>query len=138
MPCDHYSLQVPESKFEDVVAFLLTSLKHIGFKEFYRPIPTCVGLGDGRPYLWIQAVPEGDGLGEALEILLSKHHTHMAFTAETHEQVQEFHTAALKAGGKDNGAPGLRPQFGPNYYAAFVKDPACGINFEVICRAEAS
>jgi hypothetical protein len=50
------------------------------------------------------------------------------------EQVKEFHTKALEAGGKDNGAPGLRPQYGPDYYSAFVKDPACGINFEVICR----
>jgi len=50
------------------------------------------------------------------------------------EQVREFHTKALEAGGKDNGAPGPRPHYGPNYYAAFVRDPACGINFEVICR----
>lgn len=50
------------------------------------------------------------------------------------DQVDEFYTAAIKAGGVGNGEPGPRPQFGPNYYAAFVKDPVRGINFEVVCR----
>lgn len=48
------------------------------------------------------------------------------------EQVKQFHEAALKAGGVDNGAPGLRPHYHPKYYAAFVRDPGCGINFEVV------
>lgn len=50
------------------------------------------------------------------------------------DQVDEFYTAAVKAGGVGNGEPGPRPQFGPKYYAAFVKDPICGINFEVVYR----
>ena len=48
---------------------------------------------------------------------------HLAFVAENRQQVQAFHRAALAAGGQDNGAPGLRPQYHANYYAAFVIDP---------------
>jgi hypothetical protein len=48
------------------------------------------------------------------------------------EQVQQFHEAALKAGATDNGAPGPRNLYHPGYYGAFVRDPVCGINFEVV------
>ncbi len=51
------------------------------------------------------------------------------------EQVRQFHAAGLKVGGKDNGAPGIRAHYSPTYYAAFVRDPTCGINFEVVCYA---
>lgn len=47
--------------------------------------------------------------------------------------VDAFHSAAVEAGGQDNGAPGLRPHYHENYYAAYVKDPA-GNNLEVACR----
>jgi predicted lactoylglutathione lyase len=60
-------------------------------------------------------------------------HLHLAFTAETRRQVQEFHRAALEAGGKDNGAPGIRPQYNETYYAAFVIGPD-GHNIEVVCH----
>ena len=58
---------------------------------------------------------------------------HLAFTADTREQVDEFYRAALEAGGKDNGAPGLRPRYHANYYAAFVIDPD-GHNVEMVCH----
>jgi catechol 2,3-dioxygenase-like lactoylglutathione lyase family enzyme len=58
---------------------------------------------------------------------------HLAFTAETRAQVDAFHRAALAAGGKDNGAPGLRPQYHANYYAAFVIGPD-GHNIEAVCH----
>lgn len=48
---------------------------------------------------------------------------HLAFAAPSHEAAAAFHAAALRAGGQDNGAPGLRPEYGPHYYAAFVIDP---------------
>ena len=60
-------------------------------------------------------------------------HLHLAFTAENRRQVEAFHRAALEAGGKDNGAPGLRPQYHPDYYAAFVIGPD-GHNIEVVCH----
>lgn len=58
---------------------------------------------------------------------------HVAFVAENREQVDAFHRAALAAGGKDNGAPGLRPQYHANYYAAFVIGPD-GHNVEAVCH----
>ena len=60
-------------------------------------------------------------------------HLHLAFTAGTRQQVDAFHRAALAAGGKDNGAPGLRPQYHAHYYAAFVIDPD-GHNIELVCH----
>ena len=60
-------------------------------------------------------------------------HLHLAFTAENRQQVEAFHRAALEAGGKDNGAPGLRPQYHANYYAAFIIRPD-GHNIEVVCH----
>lgn len=59
---------------------------------------------------------------------------HFAFRAQTRAAVDAFHAAALKAGGKDNGGPGLRPNYGPTYYAAFVFDPD-GFNIEAVCHA---
>jgi catechol 2,3-dioxygenase-like lactoylglutathione lyase family enzyme len=64
-------------------------------------------------------------------------HLHLALRAANREQVHAFHRAALAAGGKDNGAPGLRPQYHPNYYAAFVIDPD-GHNLEVVCHEPGS
>ena len=58
---------------------------------------------------------------------------HLAFVAGNREQVDAFHRAALAAGGKDNGAPGLRPRYHPNYYAAFVIGPD-GHNIEAVCH----
>jgi catechol 2,3-dioxygenase-like lactoylglutathione lyase family enzyme len=60
-------------------------------------------------------------------------HLHLAFRAESRRQVEGFHRAALAAGGKDNGAPGLRPQYHVHYYAAFVIGPD-GHNIEVVCH----
>jgi catechol 2,3-dioxygenase-like lactoylglutathione lyase family enzyme len=60
-------------------------------------------------------------------------HLHLAFTAENRRQVEDFYCASLEAGGKGNGAPGLRPQYHANYYAAFVIGPD-GHNIEVVCH----
>jgi catechol 2,3-dioxygenase-like lactoylglutathione lyase family enzyme len=59
---------------------------------------------------------------------------HIAFVADSREQVDAFHRAALEAGGRDNGAPGLRPHYHANYYAAFVIGPD-GHNIEAVCHA---
>lgn len=58
-------------------------------------------------------------------------HLHLAFTAQSRHQVQAFYRAALEAGGKDNGPPGLRPQYSGKYYAAFVIGPD-GHNIEAV------
>jgi len=59
---------------------------------------------------------------------------HIAFRAETRAQVDAFHAAALQAGGRDNGRPGVRENYRPTYYAAFVFDPD-GFNVEAVCHA---
>jgi catechol 2,3-dioxygenase-like lactoylglutathione lyase family enzyme len=83
---------------------------------------TAHGFGsNGKPYFW---VGDNEQVGEG---------THVAFAAETREQVDAFHEAALAAGGRDNGAPGLRPHYHPDYYGAFVLDPD-GLNIEAVCH----
>jgi catechol 2,3-dioxygenase-like lactoylglutathione lyase family enzyme len=61
---------------------------------------------------------------------------HVAFTAASRAEVDAFYEAALRAGGTDNGAPGLRPHYHPNYYGAFVRDQD-GNNIEAVCHAKA-
>lgn len=81
-----------------------------------------VGYGrDGHASLWIVAAPE------------PAPPTHLALMAADHAAVEAFHAAALAAGGRDNGGPGLRPHYHPDYYAAFVIDPA-GNNLEAVCH----
>ena len=58
---------------------------------------------------------------------------HIAFAAESRAQVDEFYKAAIAAGGKDNGPPGIREIYHPNYYGAFVMDPD-GNNIEAVCH----
>jgi catechol 2,3-dioxygenase-like lactoylglutathione lyase family enzyme len=63
-------------------------------------------------------------------------HVHLAFRAQDEDQVRAFHRAGLEAGGTDNGAPGVRPQYGPpnmTYYAAYLLDPD-GNNVEAVCH----
>jgi catechol 2,3-dioxygenase-like lactoylglutathione lyase family enzyme len=64
-------------------------------------------------------------------------HLHLAFAAQTRAQVDAFYRAALATGGKDNGAPGLRPKYHANYYAAFVIGPD-GHNIEAVCHEPAA
>ena len=76
----------------------------------------------GKPSFWIG---EGSRLGE---------HIHVAFVASSRADVDAFYRAALDAGGKDNGPPGLRPHYHANYYAAFVFD-LDGNNIEAVCHS---
>jgi catechol 2,3-dioxygenase-like lactoylglutathione lyase family enzyme len=78
----------------------------------------------GRPQFWI-------GSGKPI-----KGQVHFAFMAKGRAAVDAFLAAALKAGGKDNGAPGLRPHYHANYYGAFVLDPD-GHNIEAVCHLSA-
>lgn len=82
------------------------------------------GFGEaGKPYFWI-----GDGEGTL------RGRFHIAFAARSRADVEAFHQAALAAGGRDNGKPGLRPHYHEHYYAAFVLDPD-GHNIEAVCHA---
>jgi len=83
---------------------------------------TVHGFGrDGNAFFW---VGDNEAVGEG---------THIAFAAKAHGEVDAFHVAAIRAGGRNNGAPGLRPHYAPDYYAAFVLDPD-GNNIEAVCR----
>ncbi|TAQ91421.1 hypothetical protein B7494_g132 [Chlorociboria aeruginascens] len=135
MPLDHFFITVPASELDGLVTFLISSLQHIGFKEYVRT-PTHAGLGDGTPYLWIAGdMPEDveKTIRSVQKDLFTKQH--VAFSAKNADQVRKFHEAALEAGGISNGLPGLRSIYGPTYYAAFVRDPVLGINFEVVCHS---
>ena len=81
------------------------------------------GYGRDDAFFWIG---DNERVGEG---------THVAFRVENRAQVHAFHAAGLRAGGRDHGAPGLRPHYGPSYYAAFILDPD-GINVEAVCHAE--
>ncbi|HXQ45356.1 MAG TPA: VOC family protein [Caulobacteraceae bacterium] len=84
-----------------------------------------LGYGsEGRPYFWVVQGPPLTG------------HLHVAFTAKDRATVDAFHAAAMAAGGRDNGPPGLRPQYHANYYGAFVFDPD-GHNIEAVCHTPA-
>jgi catechol 2,3-dioxygenase-like lactoylglutathione lyase family enzyme len=84
-----------------------------------------LGFGeDQRPYFWVGTGKRFGG------------NIHVAFLAETRDLVDKFHAAGLAAGGKDNGAPGLRPHYHKNYYGAFVLDPD-GNNIEAVCHRPA-
>jgi catechol 2,3-dioxygenase-like lactoylglutathione lyase family enzyme len=79
------------------------------------------GLGPaGAPALWLYRAAAAD-LG-----------THVAFVAPHRAAVDRFHVAGLKAGGRDNGKPGVRADYAPTYYAAFLLDPD-GNNVEAVC-----
>jgi catechol 2,3-dioxygenase-like lactoylglutathione lyase family enzyme len=115
---------------------------HVGLKvadiaaavRFYRealaPLAVAVcsqgdwgaGLGpEGQPGLWLS------GGGQPSRAV------HLAFRARDRAAVDRFHAAGLQAGGRDNGAPGPRPDYGPTYYAAFLLDPE-GNNIEAVCQ----
>lgn len=81
--------------------------------------PSCGFGSDGKPYFWFSPGPVAP--------------VHVAFAAATRDAVDAFHRAAMAAGGRDNGAPGLRPHYHAHYYGAFVLD-ADGHNIEAVCH----
>jgi catechol 2,3-dioxygenase-like lactoylglutathione lyase family enzyme len=115
---DHLGLQV--SDLERSKAFYAKALQPLGYGVIME-FPGAVGLGaQGKPDFWIGP---GETGGRA----------HVAFVSPDRKTVDAFHAAAMAAGGKDNGGPGLRPQYHANYYGAFVFDPD-GNNIEAVCH----
>ncbi|HXW21259.1 MAG TPA: VOC family protein [Roseiarcus sp.] len=116
---DHLGFAVAD--FDKSRTFYLKALAPLGVKAMMEG-DGHLGLGsDRRPQFWI-------GKGEAPPGRL-----HLAFAAKNRGEVRAFYEAALAAGGKDNGPPGLRPNYHPNYYGAFVIDPN-GHNIEAVCH----
>ena len=107
-------------------------------KAFYLKALESLGVaiaGEGPPSYGIELVRPNNKASLCLFQTTEKPaHLHIAFMAENRGQVDAFYRAALAAGGKDNGPPGLRPQYHANYYGAFVLDPD-GNNVEAICHA---
>src|SRR5215210_3637007 len=103
------------------------------FLKALEPLGVAV-VAEGSPAYGVELVCPKNNASLCLFLTAEKPaHLHLAFTAENREQVEAFYRAALEAGGKDNGAPGLRPQYHANYYAAFVIGPDWH-NIEVVCH----
>lgn len=124
---DHIGLTV--SDYPAAKAFYTAALAPINF-TLMQKIPASItgdvdvaGFGDERPEFWINGSQQ------------TTPHLHIAFRVATPEMVDGFYRAALQAGGRDNGAPGLRDIYGPGYYAAFVRD-LDGHNIEAVCFLE--
>ncbi|MDH0863836.1 VOC family protein [Mitsuaria sp. GD03876] len=107
-------------------------------KAFYLQALAPLGVelvGEGVPTYGIELCTKGGTVSLCLfQTDEQPAHLHIAFAAQTREQVDAFYRAALAAGAKDNGPPGLRPKYHANYYAAFVIDPE-GHNIEAVCHA---
>jgi catechol 2,3-dioxygenase-like lactoylglutathione lyase family enzyme len=111
---------IPVSDFERSKRFYQQALSPLGYALIMEPRQGVAGLGrSDKPDFWI--FHQG-GPGRTV---------HVAFAAEERVAVDAFHEAAIAAGGSDNGRPGLRPEYHPGYYGAFVLDPD-GNNIEAV------
>jgi len=116
---DHIGFGV--SDYAASKAFFLKTLQPLGVSVVMEG-PYGIGLGqNSKPSLWMHQSTQTPAP------------LHLAFAAASRKQVDEFYRAALEAGGKDHGAPGLRPHYHANYYAAFVIGPD-GHNVEAVCH----
>jgi catechol 2,3-dioxygenase-like lactoylglutathione lyase family enzyme len=106
-------------------AFYDSALGALGFRRVFED-ETAIGYGlvDGEDDFCLKLRPGAAAPGPGF---------HLAFAAASRAAVDAFHQAALRIGGQDNGAPGLRPQYGPLYYAAFLIDPD-GHRIEVVTK----
>lgn len=119
MIIDHIGFVV--SDYKKSKAFYSECLAPLGI-SLVMEMEGWAGFGkNNKPELWFG--PDGD----------AHKSMHIAFAAENRDQVDQFYQAALAAGGKDNGAPGLREEYHPNYYGAFVFDTD-GHNIEAVCH----
>jgi catechol 2,3-dioxygenase-like lactoylglutathione lyase family enzyme len=119
---DHMGFAVRD--YDRSKAFYEQALAPLGLSLVKEPMGQAAGFGrDGWASFWIEAQ------GRPVQGRL-----HVAVSVDSGEVVDAFHVAALAAGGTDNGAPGLRTIYHPNYYSAYVLDPD-GNNIEVVCVA---
>ena len=124
---DHVSIGT--SNLARARKFYDAALKPLGYKMVWPVAGYCYGYGavKGEPKFWI-----GLPLAKRRKPRASAG-THVAFMAESRKAVDAFYKAAIKAGAKDNGRPGLRPEYHANYYGAFVFDPE-GHAIEAVCH----
>jgi catechol 2,3-dioxygenase-like lactoylglutathione lyase family enzyme len=110
---DHISVGV--SDLDRSAAFYEAALAPLGFSRLVAR-PGTIGFGKSYPEFWINLRP-------AMSRVAAESGCHIALRAKSASEVDEFHAAALSAGGSSDGAPGLRPHDRVRYYAAFVRDP---------------
>jgi catechol 2,3-dioxygenase-like lactoylglutathione lyase family enzyme len=110
---DHVSVSVRD--LDNATRFYEAVLGAIGYRRLETRART-VGFGKEYPEFWVNMRPAMAAVAEDCV-------THVALRVRTAELVDAFHAAALKSGGESDGTPGLRPQHGQGYYAAFVRDP---------------
>ena len=116
---DHIGLKV--ANLDASVRFYTAALAPLGYVLSSRD-DSGAGFGPkGEPALWLYSHPGPAGNG-----------AHVAFRAPDHAAIRKFHAEGLRAGGRDNGAPGPRKDYSPTYYAAFLLDPD-GNNVEAVC-----
>jgi len=123
---DHFAFQVSDLKKSH--HFYDNALTPLGYKRLME-VPQENGQGV-LVFGWGDSMQTDFWISEGL---LNKPRLHIAFRADSREQVDEFYKAALAAGGKDNGKPGLRPQYHENYYGAYILDPD-EHNIEAVCH----
>jgi catechol 2,3-dioxygenase-like lactoylglutathione lyase family enzyme len=109
----HVSIGVAD--VERAANFYDAVLGALGFKRMAEYLPYAVAYGDTGYSFWVQ-LPSDRNPARA------GNGSHIAFNAKNKRAVQSFHSAALEAGGTDEGAPGPRPEYSPDYYGAFVRD----------------
>jgi catechol 2,3-dioxygenase-like lactoylglutathione lyase family enzyme len=110
---DHVSISVRD--LDRAARFYRAVLGAIGYGEL-EARPLTVGFGKSYPEFWIN-------LRSAMALVAPDSGAHVGLRVRTTALVDAFHAAALAAGGASDGAPGLRPQHGEGYYAAFIRDP---------------
>ena len=101
----------------------------LGYKRIMSFLPKAVAYGVDTPVFWVQQPREGEAR--------AGNGAHIAFIARDRKAVDAFHDKAIEMGGHDNGAPGLRPDYGPDYYGAFVID-VDGNRIEVVVAPKSS
>ena len=130
---DHVS--IPAGEFERSARFYDAVLASLGLERIRTPELDGIRIADygvGDVLAFSVGAPMEAPLGEwAVSPLLGMH---IAFRAPSRSSVDEFYRAGLEAGGRDNGTPGLRPEYEPNYYAAYLIDPD-GHHVEAVCHA---
>jgi catechol 2,3-dioxygenase-like lactoylglutathione lyase family enzyme len=128
---DHLTLNV--SNYARSKAFYTAALAALGAKPIMEFGEAC-GFGrEQKPDFWIGKGPTSFQTSEQIALISP---VHIALAARSRAEVNAFHAAGLAAGGKDHGAPGLRPVYHPNYYGAFILDPD-GHNIEAVFHGPA-
>lgn len=122
---DHITFGIKD--FARSTAFYDAAFAPLGVRRLFDVPPKhtggvkVTGYGDDRPWFWLAEEEATTGK------------LHIALQAKSRAEVDAFHSAALRAGGRDNGPPGQRPQYHAHYYGAFVLDPD-GHNIEAVCH----